>query len=79
VDSALEEVLKRTNLRNHVIVYDETRRWPAAEREAAFGLGILRQIEDAEYVTCNASVIRTTPRSSSGWVRSLVFTAARWG
>lgn len=54
MDSALEQVLKRTNLPSHVIVYDETRRWLAAEREAVFGLGILRQIEDAEYVTCNA-------------------------
>lgn len=54
MDSALEQVLKRTNLPSHVIVYDETRRWPAVEREAVFGLGILRQIEDAEYVTCNA-------------------------
>jgi len=54
VDSALEQVLKRTNLEGHVIVYDETRTWPAAEREAIFQLDILRQIEDAEYVTCDA-------------------------
>lgn len=54
MDSALEQVLKGTNLEGHVIVYDETRQWPEAEREAIFRLGILRRIEDAEYLTCDA-------------------------
>jgi hypothetical protein len=54
VNSALEQIWKRADLRGHVISYDETRRWPAAEREAIFRLGILRQIEDAEVIACDA-------------------------
>jgi hypothetical protein len=54
VNSALGDVLRRTDLQDHLIGYDETRQWPALEREAVFGLGILRQIEDAEFVPCDA-------------------------
>jgi hypothetical protein len=31
VNSALEQIWKRADLRGHVISYDETRGWPAAE------------------------------------------------
>lgn len=50
----LTQLLSRADLAGHIIVYDETRHWPAAEREAIFRLGILRRIEDAEHVTCEA-------------------------
>lgn len=53
MDSPLAQLFSRTDLAGHVIVYDETRRWPAAEREAILRLGILRRIEDADYVTCD--------------------------
>lgn len=52
MDKALAQLLKRTDLVGHVITWDETRHWPAAEREAIFRLGLLRRIEDAEYATC---------------------------
>ncbi len=54
MNSALEQIWKRADLRGHVISYDETRRWPATERETIFRVGILRQIQDAEVVTCDA-------------------------
>jgi len=54
VNRVLDEIWKRADIRGHTILDDDTRRWPAAEREAVFQLGILRQIEDAEFVTCDA-------------------------
>lgn len=52
MDSPLVQLLTRTDLEGYVVSYDDVRRWPAAEREELFGLGILQRIEDAEYVTC---------------------------
>jgi hypothetical protein len=52
VDSPLTQLLSRADLAGHVIGYDETRRWPAEEREAILRLGILRKAADAEYATC---------------------------
>jgi hypothetical protein len=52
VDSPLTQLLSRADLAGHVIGYDETRRWPVAEREAILRLGILRKAADAEYATC---------------------------
>ncbi len=52
MDSPLIQLLRLTDLEGYVLSYDETRRWPAAEREQIFALGILQRVEDAEYVTC---------------------------
>lgn len=52
MDKPLVQLLKRTDLAGHVIAWDETRQWPAPDREAIFQLGLLRRIEDAEYVIC---------------------------
>ena len=52
MDSPLTQLLNRADLAGHVIGYDETRRWPAAEREAILRLGILRKAADAEFATC---------------------------
>lgn len=52
MDKPLVQLLKRTDLAGHVIAWDETRQWPAPDREAIFQLGLLRRVEDAEYVTC---------------------------
>ncbi|MCC6390076.1 MAG: hypothetical protein IT167_05710 [Bryobacterales bacterium] len=52
MDSPLTQLLSRADLAGHVIGYDETRRWPAAEREAILRLGILRKATDAEYASC---------------------------
>lgn len=52
MDSLLTRLLSRADLAGHVIGYDETRQWPAAEREAILRLGILRKTADAEYATC---------------------------
>ena len=52
MDSPLTQFLSRADLAGHVIGYDETRRWPAEEREAILRLGILRKTANAEYATC---------------------------
>lgn len=52
MDSPLVQLLRRTDLEDHVLSYDETCRWPPVEREAIFALGILQRIEDADYVRC---------------------------
>ncbi|HOL73877.1 MAG TPA: hypothetical protein PKW45_20700 [Bryobacteraceae bacterium] len=52
--STLDQIWLRAGLRDHVIGYDETRRWPKDERERIFALGILRRREDAEAVQCDA-------------------------
>jgi len=52
--STLDQIWVRAGLRDHVIGYDETRRWPKDERERIFALGILRRREDAETVQCDA-------------------------
>jgi hypothetical protein len=36
------------------MTYDETFRWPKHEREQVLSLGLLRQIEDADWVDCDA-------------------------
>jgi len=54
LDSPLAQLFRRTDLEGHTVGCDETRRWPAAEREAIFRLGLLQRIEDAEYVACEA-------------------------
>lgn len=53
MDSPLKQLLRRTDLAEHVIGDDETRRWPAEERAAIFKLRLLQRIEDAEYVVCD--------------------------
>jgi hypothetical protein len=53
VDSALVQLFRRTNLPDHILTYDETRRWPEAEREALFHLDILRRTEDAKTLVCD--------------------------
>ncbi|MGA2721593.1 MAG: hypothetical protein ABSG79_04185 [Bryobacteraceae bacterium] len=50
----LQLILRRADVRDHVITFDETRGWPAAERDSVFALGMLRAIEDADVVTCTA-------------------------
>ncbi len=52
MDSPLTQLLSRADLAGHVFGYDETRRWPAEERDAILRLGILRKAADAEYATC---------------------------
>ncbi len=52
MDSPLVQLLTRTDLEGCIVSYEDVRRWPAAEREELFQLGILRRIEDAEHVTC---------------------------
>lgn len=52
MDSPLTQLLNRADLTGHVIRYDETRRWPAQDRDAILRLGILRKAADAEYATC---------------------------
>jgi hypothetical protein len=52
VSKALQLILQRADVRDHVITFDETRAWPAAERDSIFSLGMLRAIEDAGVVTC---------------------------
>ncbi len=52
MDSPLVQLLRRTDLEGHILSYDDIRRWPGGEREAILALGILRRIEDAQYVTC---------------------------
>jgi hypothetical protein len=54
VDSALVQAFRRADLPDHVFTFDETRRWPEADREALLQLGILRQTDDAESLTCEA-------------------------
>lgn len=52
MDSPLTQLLSRADLAGHAFGYDETRRWPAAEREALLSLGILRKAGEADYSTC---------------------------
>lgn len=52
MDSPLVQLLSRTDLEGHILSHDDICRWPAAEREAIFALGILQRIEDAGHVTC---------------------------
>ena len=54
MNKPLQLILRRADVRDHVITFDETRAWPAAERDSIFRLGILRAIEDADVVTCIA-------------------------
>jgi len=54
VRSPLDQIWLRAGLRDHVIGYDETRRWPKDKRERIFALGILRRREDADAVQCDA-------------------------
>ncbi|MFZ5926315.1 MAG: hypothetical protein ACOYX1_02595 [Acidobacteriota bacterium] len=50
----LEEIWIRSSVPGHVITYEETFAWPKAERDVVFGLGLLRRVEDAEWVECDA-------------------------
>lgn len=52
MDSPLTQLLSRADLAGHIIGYDETRRWPTAERKALLSVGILRKAADVEYSTC---------------------------
>lgn len=52
MDSPLKQLLRRADLDGHVLGFDETRRWPADERDAILRSGILRKAADAEYATC---------------------------
>lgn len=52
MDSPLKQLLRRADLDGHVLGFDETRRWPADERDAVLRSGILRKAADAEYATC---------------------------
>lgn len=54
MNKPLQLILRRADVRGHVITFDDTRAWPAAERDSILRLGILRVIEDADVVTCTA-------------------------
>ena len=54
MNSPLDCVLRRADVRDHAITFAETRAWPPADRDAIFRLGLLRTIEDADVVACNA-------------------------
>jgi len=54
VGSPLEAIWIRSGVPNHVFTYDETFGWPKPERELVFALGLLRRIEDADWVNCDA-------------------------
>lgn len=54
MNKPLDLILRRADVQDHVISYDETSRWPAAEREQIFNLGFLRRMEDCEWVACDA-------------------------
>lgn len=54
MDHPLTQLLRRTDLAGHAITYDETRCWPASEREAIFRLGLLRRIGDTDHASCDA-------------------------
>lgn len=46
------KLLIRSDLRDHHVGYDESRYWPTRDRNWLLNLGILRRIEDAEYLAC---------------------------
>jgi hypothetical protein len=52
--SPLEEIWIRAGLRDGVVTYDETQRWPGPVRELVFSLPLLRRVEDAECLDCDA-------------------------
>ncbi|MCL6508103.1 MAG: hypothetical protein K6T59_13885, partial [Bryobacteraceae bacterium] len=52
--STLEQIWTRSSVEGHVFTYDETFAWPKPERERVFALGLLRRIEDADWVDCDA-------------------------
>ena len=52
--SPLERILKRADLRNHVITYDEVQSWPKDERQQILDLELLRRLDDAQSIACDA-------------------------
>ncbi len=52
--STLEQIWIRSSVPSHVLTYDEMRAWPKAEREQILRLGLLRRVEDAEWIDCDA-------------------------
>jgi hypothetical protein len=54
VRSTLEQIWIRSSVQGHVFTYDETFAWPKAERQQVFALGLLRRVEDADWVECDA-------------------------
>lgn len=52
--STLEQIWIRSGVPGHVFTYDEMRAWPKAEREQVLRLGLLRRVEDAEWIDCDA-------------------------
>jgi len=54
VHSTLEQIWIRSSVEGHVFTYDETFAWPKAERERVLALGLLRRVEDADWMECDA-------------------------
>jgi hypothetical protein len=54
VRSTLEQIWVRSSVEGHVFTYDETFAWPKAERERVLALGLLRRVEDADWIECDA-------------------------
>ena len=54
VNKVLDLILKRADLQDHFISYAETRSWPEVERTQIFNLGLLRRIEGADCIPCDA-------------------------
>lgn len=54
MNSPLDWILRRADARDHAVTFADTRAWSPADRDAIFRLGLLRAIEDADVVVCNA-------------------------
>ena len=52
--STLEQIWIRSSVEGHVFTHDETFAWPKAERERVLALGLLRRVEDADWMECDA-------------------------
>lgn len=54
LNSPLDRILRRAEVRDHVITHDEVQGWPADDRGQILDLELLRSLEDADFIKCDA-------------------------